>query len=127
MIKVVKFFLFSIPSIFMGAIILLIPEIADTASIFYVALIGVFLGVDLVAMIKETKSMPKGMYDKLKLWRYVTVVLFLFALTGLAFYQYKITGELKITLGSFSASVFIVAGLVLAGLDGNKIATDGKE
>ena len=31
MIKVVKFFLFSIPSIFMGAIILLIPEIADTS------------------------------------------------------------------------------------------------
>jgi len=126
MIKVVKFSLFAIPSFFMGAIICLIPGIADVASVFYVALIGVFLGFDILTMIKETKTLPKGAYDKLKLWRYVTVVSFLFVLTGIAFYQYRVTGEMKITLGSFSASVFIIAGMILAGLDGNKIATDAK-
>lgn len=127
MIRVVKFILFAIPSLFMGAIIVLIPEIADASSIFYVALIGVFLGFDLLTMIKETKSLPKGSFDKLKLWRYITVVSFLFVLTGIAFYQYRITGAMKITLGSFSASVFIIAGMILAGLDGNKMVTDDKE
>ena len=124
MIKAVKFMLFIVPSIFMGLIILFVPDIADVSSISFVTLTGVFLGVDMVAMIKETKTLPKGSFEKLNPSRVVVVAMSLFALTCLAFYQYKTTGLLKITLGSLSASVFVISGLVLIGLDGNKIATE---
>ena len=106
MVKFVKALLFSVPSIFMGLILWFIPEIADTTSFFYVLLIGVFLGFDMLAMIKETKKMPEGSYDKVKTWRYILTVCFLSILISIAFIKYKTLGVMKVTLGSFSASIF---------------------
>lgn len=123
-IKIVKGMLFIIPTIFMALILMFMPEVADSSSVAYVTLIGVFLGFDLWSMIQKTKAMPSGMYDKLKLWRYIIVALSLVSLLALAFLRRKDGTELGVTLSSFSAAVFVVFGLVIAGLDGNRIATD---
>jgi glucan phosphoethanolaminetransferase (alkaline phosphatase superfamily) len=122
-IDFLKGILFLVPTIFTGLIIFFVPEIADTLSIFYVALIGTFLGLDIVNMIKKTESMPKGQYDKMKAWRYILSVFCIAVLLCVAFYRYKSDGSMKITLGSLSSCVIIICGVVIAGLDGNKIAT----
>ena len=123
MIDVIKGLLFFLPTAFLAGIILLIPEIADTTSVFYVMLVGTFLGFDILNMIKKTEALPKGQYDKLKAWRYVLSILCISALLAIAFIKYKESGVMKMTLGSLSASVIIICGVVIAGLDGNKIAT----
>ena len=123
MIKIVKAFLFLVPTIFMGLTIFFVPEIADTTSVFYVGLIGVFLGVDMVAMVKKTKEMEAGQFQVVHIWRYVIVVLSLAALLAVAFVQYKSSKAMVVTIGSFAAAVYLISGILLAGLDGNKMAT----
>ena len=123
MIRFIKALLWLIPTAFMGLTMFFVPEIADTTSIFYVGLIGVFLGVDMVAMIKKTKEMSNGEFDTVKIWRYVLVVLALASLLTVAFIQYKSSKIMVVTIGSFAAAVYLIAGILLAGLDGNKIAT----
>ena len=123
MIKIVKALLFLVPTIFMGMTIFFVPEIADTTSVFYVGLISVFLGVDMVAMIKKTKEMEAGQFQSVHIWRYVLVVLSLAGLLALSFLQYKQSKLMIVTIGSLSAAVYLIAGILLAGLDGNKIVT----
>ena len=123
MIKIIKALLFLVPTIFMGMTIFFVPEIADTTSVFYVGLIGIFLGVDMVAMIKKTKEMEAGQFQTVHIWRYVLVVLSLAALLAISFLQYKQSKIMIVTIGSLSAAVYLIAGILLAGLDGNKIVT----
>lgn len=118
-----KGLLFIVPTVFTGLIIFFVPEIADTLSVFYVALIGTFLGLDIVNMIKKTESLPKGKYDRMKAWRYILSICCIALLLCVAFYKYKSDGSMKITLGSLSSCVIIICGVIIAGLDGNKIAT----
>lgn len=123
MVNVIKGALFLVSTVFLAGIIILVPEIADSTSVFYVMLIGSFLGFDILNMIKKTEVLPKGEYDKMKVWRYVLSILCLSALLVISFIKYKSSGEMKVTLGALSASVIIICGVVIAGLDGNKIAT----
>lgn len=125
MAKAIKAVAFVIPSVFMFLILLFVPEIADPVSVFYVALVGTFVGMDLLAMIQRTKELPVGEFDTLKVWRYALSFLCICALLVVAFYQYKLGADVKLTLTSLAASVLILAGMVIAGLDGNRMATGG--
>ena len=124
MINIAKGVLFVVATIFLAGIIILVPDIADSTSVFYVMLIGSFLGFDILNMIKKTEALPKGEYDKMKMWRYILAIVSLSALLVISFLKYRATGDMKITLSSLSASVIIICGVVIAGLDGNKIATN---
>lgn len=123
MVKVLKGMAFVIPSIFMALILLFVPEIVDIVSVFYVMLVGTFIGADLLSMIKNTKALPAGEFDKLKSWRYVLASFFLVCLLSLAFYKYHAGVPIKATLISLSSSVLVLSGLLIAGLDGNRMAT----
>ena len=125
MVKAIKAIAFVIPSIFMFVILLLVPEIADPVSVFYVALVGTFIGMDLLSMVQRTKELPAGEFDKLKIWRYALSFVCICALLVVSFYRYKTGADVKLTLTSLSASILIIAGMVIAGLDGNRIATGG--
>jgi glucan phosphoethanolaminetransferase (alkaline phosphatase superfamily) len=124
MINIAKGVLFVVATIFLAGIIILVPDIADSTSVFYVMLVGSFLGFDILNMIKKTEALPKGEYDKMKMWRYILAIVSLSALLVISFLKYRATGDMKITLASLSASVIIICGVVIAGLDGNKIATN---
>lgn len=124
MTKITKAILFVLPTVFLALIILFVPEIADSTSVFYVALIGTFLGFDILTMIKRTERLPCGSFEKLKAWRYILACASIAVLLCISFLKYKSDGSMKITMGSLSASFFIICGIILAGLDGNKIATE---
>lgn len=124
--KLLKALLFIVPAIFMLLTMLVIPEIADLTSPFFVALMGVFLGVDMVAMIKRTKEMQPGEFQKMKVWRVVVVTVSLVVLLATAFIQYKSSKIMVVTVTSFAAAVYLLAGIILAGLDANRIATKDK-
>ena len=123
MAKAIKLIAFVIPSLFMALILLFVPEVADIVSIFYVGLVGTFIGADLVAMIQRTKSLPDGEFDKLNAWRYITASVFLVGLLAIAFYKYHTGVEIKTTVVSLSSSVLLVSSMIIAGLDGNRIVT----
>jgi predicted membrane channel-forming protein YqfA (hemolysin III family) len=127
MIKFVKYLLFIIPTLFMGLIIYFVPELSDATSVFYTGLISVFLGVDIMAMIKKTKTLPSGEFDKLKIGRYLVVGASLVALLTISYIQYKETKTMVVTLGAFSSAVFIIAGILIAGFDGNRMVTYAPE
>ena len=127
MIKIVKAFAFIVPTIFMVALLLMIPSLSDVVSIFYVGLVGTFIGADLVSMVKRTKEMPVGEFDKLKTWRYVLASIALASLLAITFFQYNKGEDVQTALISFSSSILIISSMLIAGLDGNRIATKYEE
>lgn len=122
MIKFVKAGLVILSTIFLAFLVIFAPDIANVCSMFYVGLIGVFLGVDMIAMVKKTKQL-EGEFKKIKIWRIIvstSCVIILFVLT---FFVNENNQEMTITLTSLASCVYIMFSILLAGLDANRIAT----
>lgn len=124
--KILKAALFIVPTIFMFLTMTFAPDLADVTSPFYVVLVGTFLGFDLAAVIKKTKSLDGTEFSKIKAWRYVIVGLSITVLLARAFIGYKTHNIMTLTVASLSASIYILASIVIAGLDLNRAATATK-
>lgn len=123
MISFVKSFIFIIVSIMMGIVLNLIPQTSGPISVTYGAVLSIYLGVDLADTIIKTSEMAKGEYKDMHIHKYIIAVL---CLTVLIINCVIIRNNCDIStaLTSFVSSIFIVAGLLIGGLDGNKIATN---
>lgn len=123
MISFLKSFIFIFVSIVMGIVLNLIPQTSGPVSITYGAVLSVYLGVDLADTIIKTSEMAKGEYKDMHIHKYVIAVLCLAVLIiNCVFIKDKC--DVGTALTSFVSSFFIVAGLLIGGLDGNKIATN---
>jgi hypothetical protein len=124
MITFEKYIAFFIASIFMGAIIIGIPAIADTIATCYLGVIGAFLAIDLTIMLKKTSELPKGDFKNMNKSRYYLSLLITFCLFGIACYcksnlDYQIMG----TILMLATCIMTIISLYIGGLEGNKLMT----
>ncbi len=80
--------------------------------------ISSFLGIDILKMIKMTKALPPGKYERIKYWRYLASAITLIIIGVLAL-------ALKyIDAGFWCIGAFVVIGFqVISGLTYNKAVT----
>ena len=108
----------------MLAAILLCPQVCGACSVFYVSILTSFLGMDVVNMIKSTKLLPPGEYRELKIGRYVVSSISYAVLLCAGFYMSKKTGvNLDSMFSVFLSAVFLMVGILIGGLEGNKLVT----
>lgn len=118
-----KYLVLILSSVVYGVGMFLYPNIISSISIFYIGIIGSFLGIDMVTTLKRTSIMPKG-YKPIKKDRYIvcaiiTTVFFVASLILNKVYDVSIESGIT-TLG---ATIFIIATMYISTLEGNKLLT----
>ncbi len=126
--KTLKIFLLLLATILMATVMYFVRDasIVDMIAATYAICINGFLGVDLAAMIKDSSKKPIGEYKAIKLYRYVLAFLCMGSLFILALYMKETYGIQAITaISAFGSGTMLIIGLVMGGLEGNKIASRG--
>lgn len=127
MLDTVKAILYVVATVIMGGVIILCPDISGTVAVFYVSILTTYLGLDVWGMIKSTSLMPPGEYKDMKISRYVLCAVCYVVLTILGYVQsVRTDADFKSMYSVFVSAAFILIGLLIGGLEGNKIAT-GKD
>ena len=125
-IRIVKMVLVSLAFVIMGAALWIVraPAIRDIMAAAYLASVGAFLGIDIVAMIKTSSVKSVGEFETINVYKYITCFVEMGILTGIAFYQKQILEiPLTIAVGFLGAGCIIIVGIALSGLEANKVAT----
>lgn len=126
MVRFWKISLMALAFLIVGAVIGLLDDVGviDSMAASFTAIIGVFLGVDLAAMLKNSAKMKKGDFQKAHTYRYIIAIIMMLALFILALWR-KETDNLGISMaaGSFGSGAIVVIGMLMSGLEGNKIAS----
>ena len=128
--KILKMFLVVLAFVLMSAVVMFIddaPIIDVIAGSFFLVISG-FLGVDLVSMVKDSNKLPSGEFKAMKFYRYVVVLVMMLVLFGLSIYRKETDGvQMLMSISTFGGGAMVTIGLMLTGLEGNKIAsrTDG--
>lgn len=123
-----KYMVLILSSIVYGVGMFLYPNIINSISIFYVGIIGSFLGIDMATTLKKTSIMPKGEFKDIKKDRYIvcasiTTIFFISSLILNKVYDIAIESGLT-TLG---ATIFVIATMYISALEGNKLLTGKKD
>lgn len=122
MLKIIKALFFIAASAVMVLCLLFVPESSGAVSVSYIAVLGIYLGLDVAGMIAKTAEMPKGEYKSLSIHKYVISALCLAVNIAISV-ALRSRADMSTALTSFISAVMIVIGCVLGGLEGNKIAT----
>ncbi len=123
--EIIKAILYIAASLVMLAAILFCPQVCGACSIFYVSILTSYLGMDVINMIKSTKLLPPGEFRELKIGRYVVSSISYAVLLGAGFYMSKKTGvNLDSMFSVFLSAVFLMVGILIGGLEGNKLVTE---
>ncbi len=111
-----------------GAIFFVSSAIALTAvSASFVMIIGAFLSIDLAKMVKDTSGLPAGDFKPMKKCQYILSVILMTALCIEAFIISNKTGRsLDSIYGSLGVGLMIIIGMLVGGIEANKIATGKK-
>ncbi len=120
--RIVKAFFFVLATAIMALCLLFTPEVSGPVSITYTTVIGIYLGLDIAAMIKKTSTLKKGDFESLNVYKYVLCSICLSILTVVALIV-KNESDVTTAIASFITSAIVVIGCIIGGLDGNKIAT----
>ena len=107
----------------MGIVLNIIPQTSGPISVTYASVLSIYLGVDLADTIIKTSQMSKGQYKDMHIHKYVISLICLAALV-INCVIIKNKCDVSTALTSFVSSIFIVAGILIGGLEGNKIATN---
>ena len=123
--RALKISIIIVLALIMGAMVLFLGEasVIDAVSLSFFVAIESFLGVDLRGMIKESRAKPAGDYADMHLYRYIIVMVIMAILSVLSIYVYKVYGvNMLASISLFSGGIMLTGGMVLAGLQENKIA-----
>jgi len=124
MTELIKYLIFIGASMLMGLTMWLVPDVAETCSIFYVSILSTFLGLDIANTLKHTNGLPEGQFKGLKASRYITSSIFLLILFIYAMVQIKMNQvNLSVSVTSFGSALFLIGSLYIGGLEGNKLLT----
>lgn len=107
----------------MALCLLFVPESSGSVSISYTSVVGIYLGLDIAAMIARTSKLQKGNFETMNVYKYVLVSACLAVLIAVAV-VIRGRADVGTAMTSFITSAMIVIGCVIGGLEGNKIATD---
>ena len=124
--KVLKIALVLLAFFMMLAVVLFIDDVSiiDVIAGSFFLVVNGFLGVDLAAMLKNSASIPKGSYQHMKVYRYVIVLVIMLILFGVSIYRKETDGiQMVMAISTFGGGAMVVIGLMLTGLEGNKIAS----
>lgn len=119
---IVKAFFFILATAVMALCLLFTPEASGSVSITYTTVVGIYLGLDIAAMIAKTSTLKKGNFEALNVYKYVLCSVCLSVLTVIALIV-KDESNVETAITSFITSAMIVIGCIIGGLEGNKIAT----
>ena len=112
--------------ILLFAVVLFIDDVSiiDVMAGSFFLVVNGFLGIDLAAMIKNTSEMNRGDWQLMKMYRYIIVLCMMLILFGLSIYRKQIDGVMIImAISTFGGGAMVTIGMMLAGLEGNKIAS----
>lgn len=123
MVSFLKSFIFVLVSVIMSIVLNIIPQTSGPISVTYASVLSIYLGVDLADTIIKTAQMSKGQYKDMHIHKYVISLICLAALV-INCVIIKNKCDVSTALTSFVSSIFIVAGILIGGLEGNKIATN---
>ena len=124
--KLLKVVLMLLAFILMFVVVLFIDDVSiiDVMAGSFFLVVNGFLGVDLAAMIKNTSEMNRGDWQLMKMYRYIIVLCMMLILFGLSIYRKQIDGVMIImAISTFGGGAMVTIGMMLAGLEGNKIAS----
>lgn len=122
--EALKIILYVIATVVMAGTEIIYPSISGSVSVFYVSILSSFLGLDIWDMIKKTSLLPPGDFKEMKIHRYVICAISYAVLVFIGYVASKTTGADFTEMNrTFVAAVFILIGLLIGGLEGNKIAT----
>ena len=122
MVKFFKAMFFVLASAVMGGCLIAVPESSGPVSVVYMAVLGIYLGLDVAGMIAKTVALPKGEFKDLNVHKYVLSAVCLVVLVVISLIMKKTT-DVSTALTSFISSVLIIFACLIGGLEGNKIAT----
>lgn len=125
MVKFIKSLLFIIASLVMSVCILLIPESSGTISVTYLSVLGIYLGIDIADTIIKSSQMSKGKYKPLHKHKFV--ISFICLVILIICCLYVDANIVSTALTTFISSILIIIGLIIGGLEGNKIAANAGE
>jgi len=128
-IKVEQMIYLGLAFLLAGAFIWFLTGIGIVTAIagVFVFVVGSFLGVDLVRMIRKTEEMPKGKFDKTDKWKYLVSMVFLILLTAEAlFISRYFSRDMTGVFASVGVGAMVVVGLLISGIEANKVVTGEK-
>lgn len=125
--EIIKAVIFLASSVLMGLVIFFAPNVSGGVCVFYAMILSGYLGLDVWSMINKTLSMPEGEYKSIKAGRYVLCVCCYMALAVCAYIESARSGiDLSTLFNVLLSAVFVMVAILLAGLEGNKIAMNYK-
>jgi hypothetical protein len=93
-------------------------------SVALTSIIGIFLGIDIVVMIKKTSAMPEGEYKPINKHRYIISLIIFSALIAEAFILSSVYDrDCDALYASFGMGFLVVIGGLVAAVEGNKAVT----
>lgn len=123
--EVLKLIIFILATAVMEGIVMVSPEVSQDVAIFYVSILSSYLGLDIWAMIQKTASLPSGEYKDINIHRYLISAGSYVVLLATAFYmKAKFGYDYGTMYSTFIAALFLMATILIGGLEGNKIATN---
>ncbi len=124
--RILKVVLMALAFILMFAVVMFIDDVSiiDVMAGSFFLVINGFLGVDLAAMIKKSSQMYAGDWQPMHMYRYIIVLCMMLILFGLSIYRKEIDGIMIVmAISTFGGGSMVTIGMMLAGLEGNKIAS----
>ena len=125
-IKALQVFWLILATLFVAGIIWFVTDsLAVTAiSGAFTGVLGIFLGVDILAMIHKTRELKPGDFKHINMHRYVLSLSIFAILLTEAFVISGLFGrEMNSLYLCFGVGFLIVIGGLISGIEGNKIAT----
>ena len=123
MVKFVKSLLFVLASIVMTLCLIYLPNVSGPVSITFVGVLSCYLGIDVADTIIKSSEMEQGKYKDIHKHKYVISLICLSVMIGVCMFIPDKT-VFNTALTSLISSVLIVIGILIAGLEGNKIAAN---
>jgi len=97
-------------------------------AVTFTTIVGIFLGIDIALMIKKTTAMPPNEFKHMNKSRYITALVIFALLLIEAFVLSSAFGRNSDSLyASFGMGFLIVIGGLVAGVEGNKMATNTEQ
>jgi len=115
----------------MGGALYLIayPDMAtilDAMSASFFLVINGYLGVNIAAVMKQTNDLPDGQYVAMKKDKYYMAVFMMASLFAFGFYRMHYDHiPIVISVTAFGTGTITAIGLLVAGMEGNKMLTGG--
>jgi len=124
--KILKVVLILLATALMAAVMIFVSDasVVDMMAGTYALSVNAFLGVDLAAMIKDSTAKPAGEWKSIKMYRYIISFVCMAVLFVLGLYQKEVNNvQAVMAISAFGSGTMLIIGLVMAGLEGNKIAS----